>query len=309
MKFDVILPGTNHLPGVYDWAHDIGGDGARRILSALDSLGYFSVSVSEHLGMPHFEVERLGSYWQDTPTVMAFIAAATRTVRIDTAILVLPYHHPLRLAKALATIDVLSGGRVNITVGVGHAEQEFVALGVPFAERGALTDEILEALTTLWADEAPEHSGKYFDIRGLAIAPRPVQKPRPPIYVGGNSKPALRRAARHDGWQPNPVGLTVSEIPRLLDYLRSQPGFAGKERSFDVNWLKPPVGVEPVGGFTAAGPAELRSYRDRLVEAYVEQYPALGITRTSVEPPPGIGSEEEYLDFLRWFATQVMPAV
>ncbi|KPM52098.1 hypothetical protein CcI49_18915 [Frankia sp. CcI49] len=309
MKFDVILPGTSHLPDMYPWARHLSPPQMRQMLTVLDTLGFANVSVSEHLGMPDAEVGRLGPYWQDALTVLAFIAAATERIRLDTAVLVLPYHHPLRLAKALATIDVLSGGRLGVSVGVGHAEAEFTALGVPFTERGAIADEILAALDALWSSDPPRHQGKRFAIEGLAIEPRPTRKPRPPIRVGGNSRPALRRAARYDGWQPNPVGFEATGIPPLLDYIRAQPDFAGKEQTFDVNWLKPPAGVEPAGGFTAAGPGERRAYRERLLEAYTEQYPALGITRTSVEQPRGVDSLAEYLDFLRWFAAEIIPAV
>lgn len=309
MKFDVILPGTNHIPGFYPWSHALDADGFRRILRTLDESGFHAVSVSEHLAMPLFEVPRLGSYWQDALSTMAFAAAATDRIRLDAAVLVLPYHHPLRLAKALATIDVLSGGRVNVSVGVGHAEQEFVAMGVPFRERGAIADEILEALRTLWTAEQPVHHGKYFEIAGLAVDPRPVQRPRPPVYVGGNSAPALRRAARHDGWQPNPTDFTLEEIPPLLDYIREQPEYAGKEESFDINWLKSPTGITLSEGFARATASELNGYRDELIEAYRGRYRKIGITRTVAEPPRGVGSEQEYLDYLCWFAAEVMPEV
>lgn len=259
--------------------------------------------------MPLFEVSRLGPYWQDALSVMAFAAAATHRIRLDAAVLVLPYHHPLRLAKALATIDVLSGGRVNVSIGVGHAEQEFAAMGVPFRERGARSDEILEALTTLWTAELPAHRGTYFEITGLAVEPRPLQKPRPPIYIGGNSKPALRRAARFDGWQPNPTDFTLEEIPPLLDYIREQQDFAGKEDSFDVNWLKSPAGVILRNGFADATARELSGFRDELIEAYSGAYRQAGITRAVVEPPGPVGSEQEYLDYLRWFAEEVAPVV
>jgi probable F420-dependent oxidoreductase len=309
MDFDVMLPGTNRIPGTAGWAHALDGDGLRRVLAAVDGLGYRSVSVSEHLAMPHAEVPRLGAHWQDALTVMAFAAAATRRVRIDAAVLVLPYHHPLRLAKELATIDVLSGGRLNVSVGVGHAVAEFEALGVPFAQRGAIADEVLAALAELWTAERPEHRGAHFAITGLAVEPRPLQRPRPPIFVGGNSKPALRRAARHDGWQPNPVRFTVGEIPPLLDYLRSQPAFGDKAATFDLNWLKSPTGARLAGGFAAAGPAALVEHRERLVEAYCGEYRSIGVTRTVVEPPRSLASEGEYLDYLAWFAEEVVPAV
>ncbi|WP_186382348.1 TIGR03619 family F420-dependent LLM class oxidoreductase [Amycolatopsis rhizosphaerae] len=306
MKFDIALPGTNHLPGRFGWARELPPAGLKRILKVADALGFASVTVSEHYAMPYFEVPRLGAYWQDALSVMAFAAAATEQVRIDATVLVLPYHRPLQLAKALATIDVLSGGRLNVSVGVGHAEQEFEALGVPFRRRGAITDEILTVLHTLWQEDTPEHHGEHFDVSGLAFEPKPVQRPRPPIYVGGNSKPALRRAARHDGWQPNPIGFTLAEIPPLLDYIRAQPEFAGKEDSFDLNWLEHPSDVDLPHSFAGQ---DLREYRDRLVTAYTSSYPATGVTRTAIGVPPGIASTGEYLDYLHWFAAEVMSAI
>ncbi|GLY65416.1 TIGR03619 family F420-dependent LLM class oxidoreductase [Amycolatopsis taiwanensis] len=309
MNFDVALPGTNHLPGRWKWAHELTPPELKRILEVADELGYTSVTVPEHFAMPYFEVPRLGAYWQDALSVMAFAAAATTNVRIDATVLVLPYHHPLQLAKALATIDVLSGGRLNVSVGVGHAEQEFTVLGVPFSRRGAITDEILDILDILWREEKPEYHGEHFEVSGLAFEPKPVQRPRPPIYVGGNSKPALRRAARHDGWQPNPTGFTLDEIPPLLDYLRAQPEYSGKADTFDVNWLEPPADVPIPRSFASAGAAELHAYRDRLVEAYATDYPAAGVTRTAIGLPPGIACTAEYLDYLRWFAAEVMPTV
>ncbi|MCX4091882.1 TIGR03619 family F420-dependent LLM class oxidoreductase [Nocardia sp. alder85J] len=309
MKFDIILPGSRHLPGHDEWARTLAPAGFRRVLREIDRLRFTTVSVSEHPGIPLAEVPRLGAYWQDALSAMAFAAGVTERVRIDAAVLVLPYHHPLRLAKALATIDVLSDGRLNVSVGVGHAEAEFAALGVPFAQRGALTDEILAALATLWTEDEPEHRGAHFDITGLAVAPRPVQRPGPPVYVGGNSRPALRRAARHDGWQPNPTGLTVAELPPLLDYLRDRPEFAGKAGHFDINWLEAPEGVTPPATFRTATLAELAAYRDQLVAAYRDRFAPLGITRVTVVTPPGVGGESEYLDFLRWFDAEVLPAV
>ncbi|GAA1844390.1 TIGR03619 family F420-dependent LLM class oxidoreductase [Pseudonocardia ailaonensis] len=309
MQFDIILPGTNRLPGFYPWSHELDSDGFRRILATADEAGFRGVAVSEHLAMPHHEVPRLGSYWQDALTVAAFAAAATRRIRLDFAVLVLPLHHPLRLAKALGTIDVLSAGRLDVSIGVGHAESEFAAVDIPFERRGAITDEILVALTTLWTQEYPAHRGARFTIEGLAIEPTPLQKPHPPIYVGGNSKPALRRAARHDGWQPNPTDFSLEMIPPLMDYVRARPEFTGKERTFDLNWIKSPAGVELSNGFAQTTPTALRAYRDQLVAAYLGPYRKVGITRTVAESPPAVGSEAEYCDYLRWFASEVMSEV
>ena len=121
---------------------------------------------------------------------------------------------------------------MRVSIGVGHAEREFEILRVPFHERGKLTDEYLEAIIELWTSDAPEFHGTYVDFADMAFEPKPVQQPHPPIWIGGNSRAAMRRAARHDGWYPWLI--TADEIPACLDYVREQPGFAERTRPFDV---------------------------------------------------------------------------
>lgn len=309
MKFDILMPGTNRAPYFCAFAHHLDTQGYRTILEVIDELDFQTVTVSDHLGMPLHEVPRLGGHWDEALTVMAFVAGATRRVRIDASVIIAPLHHPLRLAKAIATMDVLSGGRVNLSVGVGHAVREFEVIGVPFRERGVIADEVLDALEAIWTKDVPKFSGKYFQIDGLVLDPRPLQDPRPPIYVGGNSKPALRRAARFEGWQPSPIDFGPSDIPPLLDYLRSQPAFNGKEGTFDVNWVPKPSQTDLPRGFIGADSASLTRLKDELVERYVETFPSLGITRTCVQAPQSIADLEEYLDYLRWFASDVIAEV
>jgi probable F420-dependent oxidoreductase len=249
-------------------------------------------------------VPRLGPYWMHALSAMAFLAGATRRVRVDASVLVTPYHHPLQLAKSISTIDVLSGGRINVSIGVGHAVKEFEVLGVPFNERGARTDEILAAMKVLWSEDEPVYEGRYYRIEGLAFEPKPLQQPRPPIYVGGNSDAALRRAARHEGWAPNPTNFGLDEVPERLDYLRRQPEFAGKDETFDVFWVGTVSGVDvPSPG--SASSAEMGSYRDRLLERLAE-LSGIGITTVSVVAP-ATRSADEYLEFLRWFSAEVAP--
>jgi len=306
MKIHVATPGNNHIPGTPVWSWDLSPADWRTIFSTVDELGYDALSTSEHFAMPYFEVPRLGPYWLHALSVMAFIAGCTERTRIDTHVLVLPYHQPLALAKALSTIDVLSGGRLNVSVGVGHAEAEFAALGVPFAERGAWSDEMLAAMAELWGSDEPVYHGRFFDIEGLAFEPKPVQRPRPPIYIGGNSKPALRRAARYDGWQPNPTDFAFEDIAPLYDYLRAQPSFAGKEATFELDWLPSPQMFEG-DRFGAAGEAVRGAYRDRLLEWYAH-LAEHGVTRNTLPLPP-TESMAEYLDYLRWFAAEVGPEI
>jgi probable F420-dependent oxidoreductase len=304
MKIHVAIPGNNHIPGTPVWSWQLSPADFRTIAGTVDELGFDALSTSEHFAMPYFEVPRLGPYWLHALSVMAFIAGATERVHIDTHVLVLPYHQPLALAKALSTIDVLSGGRLNVSVGVGHAEAEFAALGVPFTERGARSDEILEAMEILWRDDEPVFHGRFYDIEGLAFEPKPIQRPRPPIYIGGNSNPALRRAARYDGWQPNPSHITFEEIAPLFDYLRSQPTFAGKEDTYELDWLPSPQLWEG-GTFAGGGEAERRAYRDRQLEWFAH-LASHDVTRNTLPLPP-TDSLAEYLDYLAWFAAEVAP--
>lgn len=307
MKFDVALPGNHHLPTSPEWTWSLGPGEWKGVAAAVDRLGYNAITTSEHFAMPYEEVPRLGPYWTHALSVLAFVAGATERVRLDASVLVLPYHHPLALAKALATIDVLSGGRLNVSVGVGHAVREFEALGVSFEERGAISDEILEAVAVLWRDDRPSYRGRFFRIDGLAFEPKPIQLPRPPIYVGGNSKPALRRAARYDGWQPNPTDFEFHEVAPLWNYLREQPEFAGKESSFELNWLKPPSGIHPPVPFADATGKARATYRDQLLEGFTA-FAAQGVTRTPVPVPP-TRSLDEFLEHLQWFDEEVAPHV
>jgi probable F420-dependent oxidoreductase len=306
MKLNVALPGTHHIPGTPEWTWRLTPAELRRAAAAADANGYDALTAPEHFAMPYFEVPRLGPYWMHALSVMSFMAASTDRIRIDASVLVLPYHHPLDLAKALSTIDVLSAGRLNVSVGVGHAVAEFESLGVPFTERGARSDEILAAMEELWSAEEPVFHGRYYTIEGLAFEPKPVQDPRPPIYVGGNSPAAIRRATRYDGWMCNPSHCTLDDLPGLLDQVRAQPDFAGKEATFDLHWMgAPPLWGE--GAFGQASPAALSSFKERLLEWFA-QLAGLGINRNSL-PLAHTDSLGEYVDYLAWFAAEVRPEI
>jgi probable F420-dependent oxidoreductase len=134
-------------------------------------------------------------------TTLAFLAAVTSTVRLGTAMCLLPQRNPVYSAKEVATVDWLSGGRVDLGVGVGWLREEFDALGVPWPRRGARTDEYLEVLRTLWCDDPSSFSGEFYELAPCNQHPKPVQTPHPPIHVGGESDAALRRVARRgQGW-------------------------------------------------------------------------------------------------------------
>ena len=159
-------------------------------------------------------------------TLLSYIAGQTSKIRLVTSVLIVPHRNPLIAAKSLATLDVLSGGRLVVGVGVGWMREEFEALGLPpFEERGAVTDEFIRAFKVLWTEDDPHFEGKYISFDDITFLPKPVQKPHPPIWVGGESRPALRRTAElADGWYPLgsnptfPMG-TPDELKAGLDRL------------------------------------------------------------------------------------------
>lgn len=178
-------------------------DSMERVVVSAEQLGYESVWSGEHVVIS--EPDPSSRLWElrslDTIASLAFAAAKTERIKIGSGILLLPQRDPVVLAKELAGIDVLSKGRLLVGIGVGYVPGEFEALGIPYEERGARTNEHIEVLRTLWTEEWPTFDGRFTKFSGIQSLPRPVQDPHPPILVGGCSKPALRRAvAQGDGW-------------------------------------------------------------------------------------------------------------
>jgi probable F420-dependent oxidoreductase len=157
-----------------------------RLAIRAEELGFDSVWASDHIFNVSYVFERIGDKpYYDPLTILSYVAAVTTRIRLGTSVLVLPYHHPMRLAKAAATLDVLSGGRLILGVGVGVIEQEFNALGSAYADRGAITDEAIAIMQALWTQEVPSHDGRLYRFSGMPFAPKPVQKPYIPIVIGG----------------------------------------------------------------------------------------------------------------------------
>jgi probable F420-dependent oxidoreductase len=179
-------------------------DGLVAAATAAEDAGFDSVWAGEHVVVPDPQVPP-SPMAPDDPALdsllaLTWAAAHTTTIRLATGIIILPQRNPLVLAKQVATLDVLSGGRAMLGVGAGYLEPEFRAVGANFAERGAITDEYLEAMQALWYAEHPEYHGKFADFAGIDAHPRPLQRPIP-IVAAGHSPPAYRRAvARAHGW-------------------------------------------------------------------------------------------------------------
>src|SRR5215813_9100982 len=176
------------------WEAEAGTAELRRIAEACDRSGFFYLGVCDHICIPRARAGAMSTAWHDTVATLCFLAAATRRVRLLSHVYVLPYRHPLVAAKAFATLDALSAGRVILGVGAGHLQGEFATLGVDFARRGTLLDEAIDLIAAALSSEYPDHEGPEWTVHDVGQRPRPLQQPRPPIWVGGSTKGALRRA-------------------------------------------------------------------------------------------------------------------
>jgi probable F420-dependent oxidoreductase len=188
-------------------------------------------------------------------TTLSFLAAHTTTVRLGTAMCLLPQRNPVYTAKEVATLDWLSGGRVDFGVGVGWLREECEAAGVPWPHRGRRTDEYLAVLRTLWCDERSSFAGEFYTLPTCAMDPKPVQDPHPPVHVGGESEAALRRAARlGQGWHTfNRLPEDLAEPLARLDVLLAEEGRTRDELTITVCPYFQPLDADGVARYAVAG--------------------------------------------------------
>lgn len=267
---------------------------AKRLVAAAEAaegLGYSTVWVADHIVFPT-KIEGGYAFNPHDPfleplTVLGALALRTTRVKLGTAVLILPYRHPLYTAKALATIDVLSGGRVVVGVGAGWLEPEFTALGVPIKERGSRTDETIEILKAAWTQDVLHFAGRHFQIENIKFVPQPLQKPRPPILVGGMTKGALRRIARlADGWVAMAKG--PEDVKAPLDTLRDLATKAGR-RPEDLH-----ISVLPLAAPTL----------DQVITD-VPQYAALGVHHVYLSFRAWAGEFSQLMELMARFAREV----
>jgi probable F420-dependent oxidoreductase len=213
-----------------------------------EAMGFDYLTLTDHVVLPDTKVpgypySESGEFYEDAPTerheqliAMGYVAAKTTRIRLVAAVLVVPHRPAVLAAKMLATLDVLSGGRLVVGIGAGWLKTEFDAVvTTPFPERGAVTDEYIDAFRVLWTESSPSFAGRYTRFDGIVLEPKPVQRPYPPIWVGGESGPAVRRAARiGDLWYP--IGSNnqhlLDTLPRLkagIARLRKATADAGRD--------------------------------------------------------------------------------
>lgn len=286
---------------VQPWESAAGAPELVQVTQACEAAGFDYVAVCDHVAIPEQHAETMSTTWWDTIATLSYLAAVTERVRLLSHVYVLPYRHPLAVAKAWATLDALSGGRAILGVGAGHVKGEFAALDVSFADRGRLLDEAIDAVRAALAEEYPTHEGERWRFSGLGQRPRPVQA-RLPIWVGGSSPAAMRRAAeRGDGWLPQgpPEGGMAAGIAFICSHRAATRG----DDPIVLGALSGPLHV---GEPTWAAPRCVRGPADK-VAGYLRTLAELGVDQIQV----GFVSRsaEELCDQIAAFAADVAPLV
>ena len=305
MRFTVQLP-THRVDEFEEFAS---GEAVSEMARAAEQAGFDACFVTEH-PIPTDRWLRTGGHHALDPYVaLSFAAAATTRLRVQTNIAVLAYRNPFLTAKAVASLDVLSGGRVILGVAAGYLEGEFEALGVPFDERNELTDEALSILRRAWSEDGLALEARHFRASGNTMRPRPRQRPHPPLWIGGNSRRAIRRAVDHgDGWIPFPtVGIaserirtaaieSVADLAERISYARRYAAEVGREGPLDICFV--PFGLS-MHRREGVDPARFRDSVAELAE--------LGVTWLTLALPGD--TRDAFCAAVRRFGDEVLAAL
>jgi probable F420-dependent oxidoreductase len=291
----------------------------RTLAQRAEALGFDSVWLADHIVIPQ-KVSSAYPYaangaspfdaahpFFEPLSVLNFLASCTQRVRLGTSVLIIPYREPLHTAKILATLDVLSGGRLIVGAGTGWMEEEFLALGLDtYARRGTVTNEYLQLFKELWTKDKPEFHGRYAHVSGVGFQPKPAQKPHPPIWIGGHSEAALKRVALlGDGWMPigliPPSLLRPDEMSAKVTRLRTLLHEANRpEDAVTISFSSPPVVTK-----TPASPRPLMQGRPEEIAGDMRRYQALGVSNFNISLPSFDIAKQ--IEAMEQFALEVMP--
>ncbi len=275
-----------------EWEHGAGPAEILAVAQAADRNGFDYVSVCDHVAIPRDLAPRMTTTWYDTVATLSWLAGLTERIRLASTVYIVAYRNALLTAKAFSTLDALSGGRAVLGVGAGHVVAEFEALGVPFRQRGRITDDAIVAIRAAFSDE--------WGSGDLGQSPRPVQPGGPPIWVGGTSPAAFRRAAHlGDGWLPQ--GPPEQGMAAAIEEIHGLREAAGRsDRPFEVLGMGRVYVGDP--GWDV-GPC-LTGKPEQLAEALSEQA-SIGVTNVGLRFPSR--SADELLDQVGRFGREVLP--
>ncbi len=298
MKFGIALPNFGQYAEK---------DSILKIAKIAEDLGFDSIWVSDHIVIPESH-KGFGNVFYEPLTTLSYIAALTKRIYLGTSAIILPYRNPVVLAKTLSTLDLLSDGRLILGVGAGWLKEEFQALGAPYEKRGSITDEYIKVLKILWTQEKPRFSGRYIKFSDINFLPKPVQKPHPPIWVGGNSRISIKRAVSlGDGWHP--VGLTPGEIKEKVKYLNKLVEERKETRSDFVISLRKNLQIKGISGKKLKNIDEretLRGAPEKIVEG-IENYRDSGVSHLIFHVLSG--SLEGLLETMESFSRDIRPNI
>ena len=312
MKYGFYLPNSGA---------SIKPDALASIAKLGDRLGFFCMVMPDHVLQPNkvtssypysvtgdiLEAGQSGDgEWPEQITTLSYLAGLTEHIRLVTSVMIIPYRHPILTAKMLSTLDLLSKGRLILGAGVGWMEEEFELLNAePFTERGAVTNEYLQAFIELWTEDDPKFKGKYVNFSDITFLPKPVQKPYPPIWIGGGSRPAIRRAAQiGDCWHP--VGaipaapLEPEELAEKLVVLRRDAEKVGRDPSSIQVSVKAPL----YDANEHSGPRRRFTGTSDEVRQDVQTYADVGVTHLIFDFRAESASQTE--ERMAQFAEEVM---
>jgi probable F420-dependent oxidoreductase len=276
---------------------------------AAEDAGIDAVFVTDHPAPDVTFMKKGGHHALDPFVALTVAATATTRLRLHTNLAILAYRNPFISAKAIATLDVVSGGRVIVGTGAGYLEAEFTAVGADFAARNDVTDEAIVVMKAVWSGEPVTMEGLHFTANETVALPLPVQRPNPPIWIGGNSNRAMRRAVEHaDGWNPMPSPAraakmlrtppieTLDDLARRIGDLKVATEKAGRADVPEVIFT--PIGAAAFGGQVTGV--------DQFVDE-IQAHAAIGVDALTINLPGD--SRAEWLDKVRWFGAEVVPQV
>lgn len=284
-----------------DWEPGTGVDELAAIAKACDESGFFYVAVCDHVAIPRPYDDAMRTSWWDTLTTLGYLAGITQHTHLLSHVYVLPYRHPLMSAKGFLTLDNVSHGRAILGVGAGHVDAEFEMLGVDFDDRGNALNEAIDIVRAAFENEYPEYSGQRWSVKDAGLQPRPVQTGGPPIWVGGSSKAAMRRAAeKGDGWLPQ--GPPEMGMKKAVQFIKEHRAATRGDGPIDL-------GINTESIYIGEPTFELAKYDlsgepDKIAER-LRSYGGLGVNQLQIRFRSR--SADELCDQIKAFGAEVGP--
>ncbi len=301
MKFGIVIPLHRDVDALVNL----------ELAENAEMLGFDSIWISDHVVLPTKYEGRFSNVLYDPFVLLASIAAKTKKISLGTSIIIVPYRNPIVVAKMISTIDLLSEGRIVLGVGPGWMEEEFNILGIPFNERGQRTDEYINIFKEVWEKDEPQFEGEFYSFSKIKFYPKPIQKPHPPIWIGGISKKAIERAVdQGNGWHP--VWLSPDQMEKKIGYLKRIAKEQGRNldnfvfsirnrlRILETTEVKKPDFSESRGKYTFS----FHGTTEEIIHK-IRQFESIGVSHIMFDLD--VENNKEMFNTIERFANDIMP--